>query len=53
MSVGANGFPFKRRELKLNTQFLYLNRSPVGNTASPFIVGGNGWVLTTDVLLSF
>jgi hypothetical protein len=53
VSVGANWFPFKRRELRLNTQFLYLDRSPVGNTASPFIVGGNGWVFTTDVMLSF
>ena len=53
VSVGANWFPFKRRELRLNTQFLYLDRSPVGNTASPFIVGGNGWVFSTDVMLSF
>jgi hypothetical protein len=53
VSVGANWFPFKRRELRFNTQFLYLDRSPVGNTASPFIVGGNGWVFTTDVMLSF
>ena len=53
MSVGANWFPFKRRELRFNTQFLYLDRSPVGNTASPFIVGGNGWVFSTDVMLSF
>jgi len=53
VSVGANWFPFKRRELRFNTQFLYLDRSPVGNTASPFIVGGNGWVFSTDVMLSF
>ena len=53
VSIGANWFPFKRRELRLNTQFLYLDESPVGNTSSPFIVGGNGWVFTTDVMLSF
>jgi len=53
VSIGANWFPFQRRELRLNTQFLYLDRSPVGNTASPFTVGGNGWVFTTDVMLSF
>jgi hypothetical protein len=53
VSIGANWFPFKRRELRFNTQFLYLDRSPVGNTASPFIVGGNGWVFSTDVMLSF
>jgi hypothetical protein len=53
VSVGANWFPFKRRELRLNTQLLYLDRSPVGNTATPFIVGGNGWVFSTDVMLSF
>jgi hypothetical protein len=53
VSIGANWFPFNRRELKLNTQFLYLDRSPVGNTSTPFVVGGNGWVFTTAVLLAF
>ena len=53
LTVGANWFPFKRSELRVNFQFLYLDRSPVGNAASPFIVGGNGWVVTTDVMLNF
>jgi hypothetical protein len=53
VSIGANWFPFKRRELRFNSQFLYLDRSPVGNTATPFVVGGNGWVFSTDVMLSF
>lgn len=53
VSIGANWFPFARRELRLNSQFLYLDRSPVGNSATPFAVGGNGWVFSTDVMLSF
>ena len=53
VSVGANWFPFKRREVRVNTQFLYLDESPVGNSATPFAVGGNGWVFSTDVMLSF
>ena len=53
VSVGANWFPFKRRELRFNSQFLYLDQSPVGNSATPFAVGGNGWVFSTDVMLSF
>lgn len=51
--VGANWHPFARRELKLNTQFLYLDNSPVGYNAVPYIIGSNGWVFTTDLMLSF
>ena len=53
VSLGVNWFPMKRRELRLNSQFLYVDRSPVGNSALPFIVGANGWVFSTDVMLSF
>ena len=43
----------KRKELRLNVQGLYLKDSPVGYSSVPFQVGGNGWALTTDVVLAF
>ena len=52
-AVGLNWFPMKRRELRVNFQGLYLDRSPVGYASVPFIVGGDGWVITTDVMLNF
>jgi hypothetical protein len=53
LAVGVNWFPLKRRELRVNVQGLYLEDSPVGYASVPFIVGGNGWVFTTDVMLNF
>jgi hypothetical protein len=53
VALGVNWFPMKRKELRVNVQGLYLDRSPVGYASVPFIVGGDGWVFTTDVNLSF
>ena len=53
LALGVNWFPLKRKELRVNVQGLYLDRSPVGYASVPFIVGGDGWVFTTDVNLSF
>jgi len=52
-ALGLNWFPMQRRELRVNVQGLYLDQSPVGYASVPFIVGGDGWVFTTDVMLSF
>ncbi len=53
VSVGANWFPFKRKEVRLSVQGLYLKDSPVGYSSVPFAVGGNGWAYTTDLILAF
>jgi hypothetical protein len=53
LALGVNWFPMKRRELRVNVQGLYLNDSPVGYASVPSLVGGNGWVFTTDVMLNF
>ena len=53
LALGLNWYPMSRRELRVNLQGLYLDRSPVGYASVPFIVGGDGWVVTTDVMLSF
>lgn len=42
--IGINIFPFKNRVVRINTEGLYLYKSPVGYYAVPFTVGGKGWV---------
>ena len=42
-------FPFGRKEVRMNAQALYMDRSAVGYTAVPYVVGGTGWVYTIDV----
>ncbi|WP_200939815.1 hypothetical protein [Brevundimonas sp. Root1279] len=53
IAFGLNWFPLHRRNLRLNTQALYLDDSPVGGLSVPYPVGGKGWVFTTDAVLSF
>lgn len=52
-ALGVNWYPFKRKEFRLNTQALYMDRSAIGYAAVPYLVGGNGWVFTTDFVLAF
>lgn len=52
-TIGVNWFPFKRKEVRLSAQGLYLNDSPVGYSSVPFAVGGNGWVFSTDLVVAF
>ncbi|WP_380872930.1 hypothetical protein ACFB49_38250 [Sphingomonas sp. DBB INV C78] len=52
-SLGLNWFPFRRKEVRLNTQLLFLNDSPVGGTALPQTVGGDGVVFSTDLIIAF
>ncbi|EKF74602.1 hypothetical protein A11A3_08245 [Alcanivorax hongdengensis A-11-3] len=53
VSVGINWFPFKRKEMRVEVQGLYLKDSPVGYSSVPFSVGANGWAFTTDFVLAF
>lgn len=53
VAIGLNWFPFKRRDLRVNMMGLYTDRSPVGYTAYPVPVGGNGFTLVTDFSLAF
>ena len=52
-SAGVNWWPFDRKEMHFNMQFLYLDKSPVGYSSVPFTVGGDGWVFSTDAIVSF
>lgn len=53
LALGVNWFPFKRPEVRINVQGLYLVDSPVGYTSVPFSVGANGWAFSTDFMVSF
>jgi hypothetical protein len=51
--AGINWFPWHNKVLRWNTEFLYLNNSPVGYTSVPFPLGGNGPVFHSNVELAF
>jgi hypothetical protein len=51
--AGVNYFPFHNKVVRWNSEFLYLNNSPVGYTAVPFALGGNGPVFHTTLELAF
>jgi hypothetical protein len=52
-AVGINYFPFKRRDLRVNLMGLWVKNSPVGYTAYPVPVGGNGFTFVSDFSLAF
>lgn len=52
-TLGLNWYPFSRREMHVNTEAIYLDRSPVGGVSYPYIVGGNGWLFNTDFIITF
>jgi len=51
--AGVNYFPFHNKVVRWNSEFLYLRNSPVGYTAVPFALGGNGPVFHTTLELAF
>jgi len=50
---GINWFPWQNRVVRWNTEFLYLNKSPVGYTSVPFALGGTGPVFHSSVEMAF
>jgi hypothetical protein len=50
---GANWFVMKERGLRLNGEWMYVNRSPVGYTAYPYPVGARGPVFHVNLELNF
>ena len=51
--AGANWYVVKERGLRLNAEWLHLNKCPVGYTAVPYPVGGNGDVFHTNFEMNF
>jgi hypothetical protein len=53
LRVGVNYYPMKTRGIRVNAEWLRLNHSPVGYTAVPYPVGGNGDVFHVNVEMNF
>ena len=51
--TGINWFPWKNKVVRWNTEWLYLNKSPVGYSSVPFVIGGKGSVFHSSVELAF
>ena len=51
--AGANFYPVKQRGIRVNAEWLHLNKSPVGYTAVPYPVGGNGSVFHLNFEMNF
>ncbi len=52
-AVGVNWFPMRTRSLRVNGELLYTNDSAVGNSSAPYLVGGDGTALNTNIELRF
>ena len=50
---GENWYLMKERGIRLNGEWMYVNRSPVGYTAYPYPVGAKGMVLNINLELNF
>jgi hypothetical protein len=48
-AVGLTYYPFEHKQVRLNTELIYMYRSAIGYTAVPYTVGGTGWVWTLNV----
>jgi Protein of unknown function (DUF3011) len=51
--AGFNWYVVKERGLRLNAEWIHLNKCPVGYTAVPYPVGGNGDVFHTNFEMNF
>jgi hypothetical protein len=51
--AGVNFYPVKQRGFRVNLEWLHLNNCPVGYTAVPYPVGGNGDVFHANLELNF
>jgi hypothetical protein len=50
---GENWYFIKDRGLRLNGELMYVHKSPVGYTAYPYPVGGNGTVIHINLEMNF
>ena len=53
LRAGFNWYFVKERGLRFNAEWLHLNNCPVGYTAVPYPVGGNGNVFHTNFEMNF
>jgi len=53
LRTGANWYFTKQRGLRVNGEFIQVNRSPVGYTAYPMPVGANGPIFLVNLEMNF
>jgi hypothetical protein len=53
LRLGVNWFPLKTRGFRVNAEWLSLDNCPVGYTAVPYPVGGNGDIFHANMELNF
>jgi hypothetical protein len=53
INLGLNWFPFKTRALRLNSEVIFANNSPVGYLSYPTVVGANGKVYMISLELFY
>ena len=53
LRAGLNWYPMKKRGVRVNAEWLGLDNCPVGYTAVPYPVGGNGSVYHLNVEMNF
>ena len=53
MRAGVNHYPFGTEIVRWNTEYLYVRRSPVGALSLPTLVGANGGIFYSSVMISF
>jgi len=53
LRLGESWYFTKERGLRLNTEFIHVNKSPVGYTAYPMPVGANGNIVHVNLEMNF
>ncbi len=53
LRLGGNWYITKERGLRVNTEFIHVNKSPVGYTAYPMPVGANGNIVHVNLEMNF
>ena len=53
LRAGGNWYFIKDRGLRLNAEWIHLNKSPVGYSAVPYPVGGNGNLFHVNLEMNF
>jgi hypothetical protein len=48
-ALGLTYYPFEHKQVRVNTELLYMYHSAIGYTAVPYVVGGTGLVWTINV----
>jgi len=51
--VGQNWYFLKQRGVRVNAEFIHVNKSPVGYTAYPMPVGANGNIIHLNLEMNF